>query len=111
MVAIPAAPPTSAPSQPELVRAVMEALAEVRGCPIGDLEEEMRHGRSGELEMESPEAVAVISKVEGRYGGRRLARVEDLEPEELTSVGVLAGLLHRRWPVDAADGRDDGGEE
>jgi len=110
MVTIPAAPPTSAPNQLELVRAVMDALAEVRGCPIGELEEEMRHG-GGELEMESPEAVAVISKVEGRYGGRRLARVEDLEPEELTSVGVLAGLLHRRWPADAADGRDEGGEE
>jgi hypothetical protein len=106
MVTLPAAPPTSAPTEPELVRAVMDALAEVRGCPIGELQDEMRRG-SGELEMESPEAVAVISKVEGRYGGRRLARVEDLEPEELTSVGVLARLLHRRWPADS----DDGGEE
>jgi hypothetical protein len=108
-VTIPAAPPISAPTEPELVRAVMDALAEVRGCAIGDLDEEMRLG-GGELEMESPEAVAVISKVEGRYGGRRLARVEDLEPEELTSVGVLAGLLHRRWPADARDGGDDGEE-
>jgi len=109
MVTIPAAPPTSAPTERELVRAVLDALAEVRGCSVGELEEEMRHG-GGELEMESPEAVAVISKVEGRYGGRRLARVEDLEPEELTSVGVLAGLLHRRWPADAQDGGDDGEE-
>lgn len=109
MVIVPAAPPTSAPTEPELVRAVMEALAEVRGCAFGELEEEMRHGGGG-LEMESPEAVAAISKVEGRYGGRRLARVEDLEPEELTSVGVLAGLLHRRWPADAEGGGDHGRE-
>jgi hypothetical protein len=106
MVTIPAAPPTSAPTQPELVRAIMDALAEVRACPIEELEDEMRHG-GGELEMESPEAVAVISKIEGRYGGRSLARVEDLEPEELTSVGVLAGLLHRRWPADGGNDGDD----
>jgi hypothetical protein len=106
MVTIPAAPPASAPTELEVVRAVMDALAEVRGCAIQELQDEMRQG-GGELEMESPEAVAVISKVEGRYGGRRLARVEDLEPEELTSVNVLGSLLHRRWPTDS----DDEGEE
>jgi hypothetical protein len=103
MVTIPAAPPTSPPTEQELIRAVMEALAEVRACPIGELDDEMRLS-SGELEMESPEAVAIISMVEQKYGGRRLARVEDLEPEELTSVGVLARLLHRRWPTDGGEG-------
>jgi hypothetical protein len=96
MATVPTAPATTAPTQQELVVAVMSALAEVRGCPIKELETEMNQG-GGDLEMESPEAVAVIAKIERQYGDRRLAKVEDLEPEELTSVVVLAGLLRRRW--------------
>jgi hypothetical protein len=98
MVTIPTILPNSIPTRVELIRSVLEALAEVRGCSSDELEVEMATA-GGELEMESPEAVAVLSKVERHYGGHRLARVEDLEPEELTSVGVLAGLIHNRWHV------------
>lgn len=106
MVTIPEVLPNTIPTRLELIRSVMEALAEVRACSSEELEAEMNQA-GGELEMESPEAVAVLSKVERRYGGRRLAKVEDLEPEELTSVTVLAGLIHIRWP--AAD--DNRGNE
>jgi acyl carrier protein len=61
--------------------------------PVAELEAE-RGG--GDLSMDSPEAVAVIATLQGRFG-RRLAQVEDLEPEQLTSVASLADLLQRRW--------------
>jgi hypothetical protein len=106
MVTIPEVLPIAIPTRLELIRSVIVALAEVRGCSSVELEGEM-HKAGGELEMESPEAVAVLSKVERRYGGRRLAKVEDLEPEELTSVTVLAGLIHSRWPVADDDGSNE----
>jgi len=107
MVTKPLVLPDSVPTRQLLVDSLLDALAEVRGCSIGELEVEM-HQNGGELEMESPEAVAVISKVERKYGGRCLAKVEDLEPEVLTSVGALAELIHFRWPVDVAE---EGGNE
>jgi acyl carrier protein len=73
----------------------MDALAEVRQVTVAELDAERR---GGGLEMDSPEAVAAIAAVEQRFG-RRLAQLEDLEPEHLTSVGTLADLLHRRWPT------------
>jgi hypothetical protein len=53
----------------------------------------------GDLEIDSREAEAVIAILEHRYD-RRLASVEDLEPESLASVGSLTELIHRRWPAD-----------
>lgn len=85
---------TETPTLPELARALLSALAEIRQVTVDELEAE-RAG--GDLEMASPEAVAAIAMLEARAGGR-LARVEDLEPEQLTSVVNLADLLHRRWP-------------
>jgi len=78
-----------------LAAAIIVALADIRQVPATELEAEMA---GGNLEMASPEAVAAISAVEHRFG-RRLAKVEDLEPEQLTSVANLAELLHRRWPT------------
>lgn len=82
------------PTLPDLATALLSALAEIRQVTVGELEAE-RAG--GDLEMASPEAVAAIAMLEARFG-RRLARVEDLEPEQLTSVVNLADLLRRRWP-------------
>jgi acyl carrier protein len=81
------------PTMPELAMAIVAVLAEIRQVPVAELEAERG---DGDLSMDSPEAVAVIATLQGRFG-RRLAQVEDLEPEQLTSVASLADLLHRRW--------------
>ena len=94
MTTIPTSPAQTPPTVPELAATIVDVLAEIRQVPVADLETE-RDG--GDLEMDSPEAVAVIATIQGRFG-RRLAQVEDLEPEQLTSVANLAELLHRRWP-------------
>lgn len=95
MSSTPTTPTETQPTRPELVTALRVALAEIRQIPVAELEGEWV---SGDLEMASPEAVAAISAVEHSFG-RRLAKVEDLEPEQLRSVANLADLLHRRWPA------------
>lgn len=87
------------PTASELAAAILVVLAEIRQVANADLAAEADRS-GGDLEMASPEAVAVIATLEARFG-RRLARVEDLEPEQLTSVASMAGLLHRRWSADA----------
>lgn len=92
------APPTTIQSRPtvsDIRTALRGALAEIRQIGVAELEGQQG---GGDVEIESPEAVAAIAIVEQRFG-RRLARVEDLEPEQLTSLNTLAGLLHRRWPT------------
>jgi hypothetical protein len=86
------------PGRDELSLAVLEALAQVRAAPVGELRDEMA-AAGGDLEIDSREAEAVIAILEHRYG-RQLANVEDLEPECLPSVGSLTELIHRRWPAD-----------
>lgn len=96
MTTVPTKPIETKPSVPDLITAVLAALAEVRCVGVVDLEAgQAAHG--GDLEMASPEAVAIIAMLHSRFG-RQLAKVEDLEPEQLTSVVSLADLLHRRWP-------------
>ncbi len=95
------------PDHEELSRAVIEALAEVRAAPIGELLDEM-NAAGGDLEIDSREAEAVIAILEHRYS-RQLANVEDLEPECLPSVSSLTELIRRRWPADqrvAANGEE-----
>jgi hypothetical protein len=95
MTNIPTTPTQTPPTLPELEDALITALAEIRQVTVAELEAE----RAGDdLEMASPEAVAAISAVEHQFG-RRLAKVDDLEPEQLTSLANLADLLHRRWPT------------
>ena len=86
-----------APDPEELGTAILTALAEVRAASVGELREEM-DAAGGDLEIDSREAEAVIAILEKRYG-RTLAKVEDLEPERLPSVGSLTELIHRRWPA------------
>jgi antitoxin component HigA of HigAB toxin-antitoxin module len=104
MTTTPTTPIQTRPTLPELVAALIVALAEVRQVTVSELEAE-RAG--GDLEMASPEAVAVIATLQGRFG-RRLAQVQDLEPEQLTSVANLADLLHRRWPTATPLPAEDG---
>jgi hypothetical protein len=94
MTDTPSTPTATPPTRPELARVLTVALAQIRQVGESDLEAE-RAG--GDLEMASPEAIAAISAVEHHFG-RRLAKVEDLEPEQLTSLVSLTELLYRRWP-------------
>jgi acyl carrier protein len=84
---------TAVPTVEELAAAVLTALAEVRCLTVTELE-----AAGGDLEMDSLEAVAVIAKLESEYGCK-LAKVEDLEPEQIASVGAIADVVHRRWPA------------
>jgi hypothetical protein len=103
-VAITSTPPASlGPSRGELGAAVLEALAEVRAASVEELREEMA-ATGGDLEIDSREAEAVVAILENRYG-RRLAGVEDLEPERLASVDSLAELIRRQWPSGSLEGR------
>lgn len=93
-------PATRIEAQPttlELATAIVSVLAEIRQVSVADLEAQRM---TGDLEMDSPEGVAVIATLQTTLG-RRLAQVQDLEPEQLTSVATLAELIHRRWPAGA----------
>jgi acyl carrier protein len=103
---IPAYSSDTAPTVPELATSILAGLAEVRCVPVAELEAELS-AAGGDLEMDSPEAVAVIAKLETWYS-RNLANVEDLEPEQIASVGAIAEVIHRRWPADAQTGGEDG---
>jgi hypothetical protein len=89
------APVRVEPSRDEFAIAILEALAQVRAAPVGELREELE-AAGGDLEIDSREAEAVIAMLQTRYG-RELAKVEDLEPECLPSVSSLADLIHGRW--------------
>jgi hypothetical protein len=87
---------TPLPARAELADAMLRALAEVQARPIAELEAEAA-ANGGDIEIASPEAVAVIAALEDLYG-HPLAHVEDLEPEQLTSLISLSELMTRRWP-------------
>ena len=110
MATSPSAPVRTEPSEAEIADAIVVTLAEVRAEPVSELRAELEHA-GGDLEIDSREAEAVIAILETRYG-RTLAKVEDLEPECLPSVGSLGDLIHRRWvdgqPIPAAH-RGEGG--
>jgi acyl carrier protein len=97
LTGITGAPVQREPQQEDLRAAVLEALAQVRAASVGELQEEMT-ASGGDLEIDSREAEAVIAILEHRYG-QELAKVEDLEPECLPSIGSLTELIHRRWPA------------
>jgi hypothetical protein len=83
---------------------MLHALAEVQARPVAELETEAATN-GGDIEIASPEAVAVIAALEDLYG-HPLAHVEDLEPEQLTSLSSLSELVTRRWPQPAPSKRD-----
>lgn len=97
MANISAAPTQLGPDTEELAEAILDALAQVRAAPVGELREEMA-AAGGDLEIDSREAEAVIAMLEKRYS-RTLATVDDLEPECLLSLESLTELIHRRWPT------------
>ena len=90
-----AQPATTKPSATELKTVILEVLAQVRAETVSELREEVRSA-GGDLEIDSREAEAVIATMENRYG-RQLAKVEDLEPEEICSIDALGELISERW--------------
>ena len=88
------------PAHADLADAMLRALAEVQARPVAELQAEAS-ANGGDIEIASPEAVAIIAALEDRYG-HPLAHVEDLEPEQLTSLGSLSELVARRWPQPAS---------
>jgi acyl carrier protein len=105
MTSLPAYTTDTAPTVQELSAAVVTALAEVRCVAVAELDAEANATR-GDLQMDSLEAVAVIAKLETRYGCK-LAKVEDLEPEQIASVTAIANIVHLRWPEDASRTQGD----
>jgi hypothetical protein len=98
-------PPTTAPGPPavsDIATAMVAALAEIQAKEPAELQSEV-DANGGDIEIASPEAVAVIAALEAQYG-RDLAQVEDLEPEQLTSLASLGDLVRRNWPASDTDG-------
>ena len=93
------------PAHPDLADAMLRALAEVQARPVAELQAEAG-ANGGDIEIASPEAVAIIAALEDLYG-HPLAHVEDLEPEQLTSLGSLSELVARRWPQPASPDQDN----
>ena len=92
------------PSHAELADTIVRVLAEVQARPVAELQTEAA-ANGGDIEIASPEAVAVIAALEHLYG-HPLAHVEDLEPEQLTSLASLSELITRRWPQPAGADQD-----
>jgi hypothetical protein len=91
----------------EIVQHMLRALARVRALADDELLEEWRR-IGGQLELDSKEAEAVISKLEIECG-YELARIEDLRRDQLSTLGNLSRLIrHRLRAVNPASG---GGEQ
>lgn len=104
MAIIPVQPTMTAQTKDDLIDMIVDSLASARCVEASDLQAERTEG-NGDLEVTSLEAVAIIVMMESRLG-RTLAKVEDLEPEVLTSVASLAELFYRRWSASERPSRD-----
>ena len=84
---------------------LLNALARVRALPYDELAAEFRD--RGDIELDSKEAEAAISKLELDCG-RDLAKVEDLRPEQLATVGSLIELIGRRVRIGPVEIKEAG---
>lgn len=75
----------------ELRELVIDALAQVRAADVDVVLAELQEQA---FEIDSKEAEVVISILEQRFD-RQLAKVEDLEPEQMVTLEALASLLAR----------------
>jgi acyl carrier protein len=94
----PPARETSEARRQEIRRLVVEALAKVRATSVSEIWREAK-GTNVPLEIDSREAENVISMLEHEFS-QELAKVEDLEPEQLTNLDVLVDLIQRRYTGD-----------
>ncbi len=88
----PSAPPISAN---DLESRIIDALAQVRAMTPEELQDEINGGGGGDCVMDSKEAEVVISILE-RHFNRELAKVEDLEPEQMNTLNALRNLIDSR---------------
>jgi hypothetical protein len=78
----------------ELRARITAALAQVRAMPLEELWSQVsRNG--GDCEMDSKEAEVVISILEHDFN-HELAKVEDLEPEQMNTLSALTDLIMAR---------------
>ena len=83
-----------APLDSVLESALVGALAKVRAAPMADIRSMWRE--TGEVEITSNEAEAVVVFVEDALGRGERAEVADLGESELTSLQSLGQLLQSR---------------
>lgn len=80
-------------SEAALREQIHEALAKVRALDVKDLEKEI-NANGGNLQIDSKEAEVVLSMLEQRRLLKpNSVKVEDLEPEQLTTVAALVQLI------------------
>ena len=79
--------------RPDLESVLVQALAEVRKVPASEVHSEWQD--TGDVEVKSIEAEAIIVSVEDALGQGELAETADLRENELTSLRSLRGLLQR----------------
>jgi hypothetical protein len=82
-------------SQKEIRLWIIEALAEVRVVDLDELIAEIELV-GDDFEIDSKEAEVILCILEYRLN-QELARPDDLEPEELTTLGSLLALVLRRY--------------
>jgi len=91
-----AAPPSAPPiSTNDLGPRIIDALAQVRAMTPEELRSEINGAGGGDCVMDSKEAEVVISILE-RHFNRELAKVEDLEPEQMNTLNALRNLIDTR---------------
>lgn len=81
--------PTGPATRAELRELVIAALAQVRAAEVDVVLVELQEQA---FEIDSKEAEVVISILEQRFD-RQLAKVEDLEPEQMVTLDALTSLL------------------
>jgi len=74
---------------------IIDALAQVRAMTPDELHNEINGAGGGDCVMDSKEAEVVISILE-RHFNRELAKVEDLEPEQMNTLNALRNLIDAR---------------
>jgi hypothetical protein len=79
------------PGQADIVRFLIEAVAQMRVIETSEVEREFLEN-GGDLEMDTQEAVPVIASVENVLG-RTLPGIENLKPGQSISIRELSSLI------------------
>lgn len=82
------------PSKDYIKQFVATKVGKIRACPYEDIQEEIRAG-NGNMEIDSQEAVAAITALEGEIG-RKLVGPKDLRRDQLTSLNLVTDLVLRQ---------------
>lgn len=80
-------------TRPDLESALVQALAEVRLVPVSEVRSDWQD--TGDVEIKSVEADAIVVSVENLLGQGVLAEAADLKESERTSLRSLHDLLQR----------------